>query len=62
MLKRVKIFSDADELELEKEINSFLKTSGAEIIDTKLSVSQSEEGAIHTVALTVEIDNEINYE
>ena len=56
MSKIIKIFSDADEYELEKEINNFLKESKAEIIDLKFNVSKSEDSEkIITVVMSVNV-------
>ncbi len=61
-MKRVKIFSDADEYELEKQINSFLKEHDAQLIDLKLDVLNDDEaGKIITAVLTVDVSSEINY-
>ena len=61
-MKRVKIFSDADEYELEKQINEFLKEHNAQLIDLKLDVLNDDEtGKIITAVLTVEVSSEISY-
>ena len=59
MARKIKIFSDSDEGELEKEINSFLEESGGQVIDLKLSVFKPEDDSdkIITVALVVELNN-----
>jgi hypothetical protein len=56
MTKVIKIFSDGDEYELEKEINHFLQESKAEIIDFKFDVSKPEDGEkIITVVMSVNL-------
>jgi ribose 5-phosphate isomerase RpiB len=59
MTKIIKIFSDANEVELENEINSFLKETKAEIIDFKFNVSNSEDNSekITTIVLVVNLPN-----
>jgi|WetSurMetagenome_2_1015567.scaffolds.fasta_scaffold1534793_2 hypothetical protein len=59
MTKVIKIFSDANESELESEINSFLKETKAEIVDFKFNVSNSEDNSekITTIVLVINLPN-----
>lgn len=54
-MKKVKIFSDADEFELENQINEFLEQHKAQIIDLKLNVTKDGEEKIITAALIVDV-------
>lgn len=58
----MKIFSDADEYELEKQINNFLREHGAQLIDIKLGVNEDKEsGKIITATAIIDVQNEISY-
>lgn len=54
-MRKVKIFSDADEFELEKQINAFLEQHKAQIIELKLDVMKDGEEKIITAALIVDV-------